>query len=379
MKKVGICAFAQTTVESNKWDQRFQEMAWEVVKQLLDETSLDFSDKGIEMTISVSDDVFDARTISNNAMTDVLGAHFRCEEKVAQEGLQAIYYACGVINSGIADVVMIVGHCKESQAKSRNMVTHMAFDPFYERPVGMDFLVAAGLQAQMFWERTKVSDEELAQIVVRAKSRGSKNPFYPEVTKVTKEEVICSNYLCKPIRLLHAYPISDAAVGLILASEERAKEICDAPIWIDGIGCSMDTYFPKNGELLDLTNLTQARDRAFKRANISSIDEIDLFEISDQYAYQLPLWLCGLGVTNLEDVRSFIRDGGLDEKNINPSGGMLIGSPLILGGLFRTIEAVKQLKGISESQVKDPNKALIHSSMGPAGQFHSIALLSRDN
>ncbi len=58
---------------------------------------------------------------------------------------------------------------------------------------------------------------------------------------------------------------------------------------------------------------------------------------------------------------------------------MLIGSPLILGGLFRTIEAVKQLENISENQVKDPKRALVHSSMGPAGQFHSILVLSRDN
>lgn len=379
MKRVGICAFAQTTVESNKWDQRFQEMAWEVVKGLLEETSLDFSDNGIEMTISVSDDVFDARTISDNAMTDVLGAHFRCEEKVAQEGLQALYYACSVINSGIADVVMVVGHCKESQAKSRNMVTHMAFDPFYERPVGMDFLVAAGMQAQMLKDRTKIGDEELAQIVVRARERGARNIFYPEITKVTKEEVMASEYLCKPIRKLHAYPVSDAAVGFILASENRAKDISDNPVWIDGIGCSMDTYFPRNGDLLDLTTLKSALERAKKRANINSIDEIDLFEVSDQYAYQLPLWASGLGLCSLDDMVSFIKNGGIDEKNINPSGGMLIGAPLILGGLFRTIEAVKQLKDISENQVRDPKRALVHSSMGPAGQFHSILVLSRDN
>lgn len=379
MKRVGICAFAQTTVESNKWDQRFQEMAWDVVKELLEETSLDFSDNGIEMTISVSDDVFDARTISDNAMTDVLGAHFRCEEKVAQEGLQALYYACSVINSGIADVVMVVGHCKESQAKSRNMVTHMAFDPFFERPVGMDFLVAAGMQAQMLKDRTKIGDEELAQIVVRAKERGARNIFYPEVIKVTKDEVMCSPYLCKPIRKLHCYPVSDGAVGFILASEDRAKEISDNPVWIEGVGCSMDTYFPRNGDLLDLTPLKSALERAKKRANINSIDEIDLFEVSDQYAYQLPLWASGLGLCSLDDMVSFIKNGGIDEKNINPSGGMLIGAPLILGGLFRTIEAVKQLKDISENQVRDPKRALVHSSMGPAGQFHSILVLSRDN
>ncbi len=88
MKRVGICAFAQTTVESNKWDQRFQEMAWEVVEKLLDETSLDFSDNGIEIIISVSDDVFDARTISDNAMTDVLGAILGVRKRCLKKGFR---------------------------------------------------------------------------------------------------------------------------------------------------------------------------------------------------------------------------------------------------------------------------------------------------
>ncbi len=378
MEKIGICAFSQTSVESDKWYQRFQEMAFEVVKDLLEQTSLDFSDSGIEMTISVSDDVFDARTISDNAMTDVLGAHYRCEEKVAQEGLQAIYYACSVINSGIADVVMVVGHCKESQAKSRNMVTHMAFDPFYARPVGLDFQIAAALQAQTFLDRANIGEDELAQIVVRARERGSKNVLYPNLTPVSVEEVIASKYLAKPIRELHAYPVSDGAVGFILASEKKAKEICKDPVWVTGVGCSMDTYFPGNGDLINLGSLKKAVSRTLDRAN-TSLDSIDIYEFSDQYAYQLPLYLTNLGFCNLEDVSSFIKNGGLDEKNINLSGGMLIGAPLILGGLFRVVEAIKQLKGISENQIQDPKTAIVQSSMGPAAQFNSAVVLSRDN
>ena len=74
--RVAICAVAQTTYERDKWQQRFQGMALEVLESLLKQTGLDFSEKnGISTAISVSDDIFDARTISDNAMTDVLGAH----------------------------------------------------------------------------------------------------------------------------------------------------------------------------------------------------------------------------------------------------------------------------------------------------------------
>ena len=72
--------------------------------------------------VTCSDDVFDARTISDNGMTDVVGAHYRGEEKVAQDGLNALGYAMASILSGHDDLVLVMGHCKESQSESRQHV-----------------------------------------------------------------------------------------------------------------------------------------------------------------------------------------------------------------------------------------------------------------
>ena len=78
-RRVGICAVAQTRYKRDYWEERFQGMGLVVLESLLEQTGLDFSEEGgIDMTISVSDDIFDARTISDNGMTDVLGGHFRC-------------------------------------------------------------------------------------------------------------------------------------------------------------------------------------------------------------------------------------------------------------------------------------------------------------
>ena len=126
-------------------------MALDVLEALREQVDVKFSRhvrgaSGVDMTISVSDDIFDARTISDNGMTDVLGAHFGCEEKVAQEGIQALYYGLAAIQSGHNDMVLLLGHCKESQPQSRNMVTHVAFDPFFTRPVGLDFARQPGFR-----------------------------------------------------------------------------------------------------------------------------------------------------------------------------------------------------------------------------------------
>jgi acetyl-CoA C-acetyltransferase len=379
-RRVAICAVAQTTYQRNKWDQRFQGMALEVVESLQQQTGLDFSMlREIGMAISVSDDVFDARTISDNPMTDVLGAHFGCEEKVAQEGAQALYYGLAAIQSGHVDVVLVVGHGKESQARSRNMVTHMAFDPFYTRPVGMDFCAAAGLQAQAYAARSGLTDEQLAKVVVRARENAARNPLTPEVAKVTRDEVVASPMLVDPIRELHAYPVSDGAVGMILAAEERAKEFTSAPVWIKGVGNCMDSFFLGDRDLASNFALGKAASIAYRRAGIAAPRQaFDVIELSDQYAYQQPMWAEGLGICDQGAGPAWIDTDGPERCHVNLSGGLLAGNPLILGGLVRSAEATLQLKGqAGERQVPNARTALAHGVMGPAGQFHTVVVLER--
>jgi len=209
-RRAAICAVAQTTWERDKWQVRQQGLGWEITESLLRQTGLDFKEgTGIGQILTVSDDLFDGRTISDNAMTDVVGAHYRAEEKVAMDGAQAVYYALSIVLAGQEDVVLVVGHCKESQPKSRNIVTHMAFDPFFTRPVGLDYLAAAGLQAQAYMDRSKVTDAQLAALVVRARAHAQKNPRIKGLPAVTAQAVLGSPMLADPIRELMASPVTD--------------------------------------------------------------------------------------------------------------------------------------------------------------------------
>lgn len=380
-RRVGICAVAQTAWERDKWYDRFQGIALDVLESLLEQTGVDFAeDRGIGMTISVSDDVFDARTISDNGMTDVLGAHFRCEEKVAQEGLQAVYYALAAIQSGHVDLVLILGHCKESQCKSRNRVHHLAYDPFFTRPVGLDFCIAAGLQAQAYAGKSGVTDEQLARLVVRARENAARNPFTQDLEAVTAEDVMASPMLADPLRQLHAYPVSDGAVGMIVASEERAREITDRPVWITGVGSCMDSFFLGDRDLASNFALKKAAERAYRRAGITDPGEaFDVVEVSDPYAYMLPMWMEGLGICEDGGGGAWLAAGGPDRTRVNPSGGTLAGNPQLLGGLVRAAEVALQLRGEAEGrQVEGARRGLAQGVMGPAGQFHSVAVLERD-
>ena len=162
--RVAICAVAQIKNEPDIWSPAFPGHALECVETILEQTGVTFDmETGIRNIITCSDDVFDARTISDNAMTDVVGAHFRGEEKMAQDGINGLGYAMACILSGHDDLVLLAGHCKESQSESRRMCTNLAFDPFYCRPLGLDFVNVNALQARAYMAKSKVTEEHLAQ------------------------------------------------------------------------------------------------------------------------------------------------------------------------------------------------------------------------
>ncbi len=375
--RVAICAVAQTKFESNKWNLRMQGLLWEAVKDVREQTGLGFGEGGIDGAVTVSDDLFDARTISDGGITDVVGAHYGAEEKVAGDGAQGVYYAVATILSGHHDVVLLAGHCKESQAASRNMVTHLAFDPFYTRPVGLDYLCAAGLQAQAYLARSGVTEIQLADLVVRARQWATMNPVAQETTLKTREEVLDSPMVADPLRRDFIYPVSDGAIALILASEERVREITGRPVWITGLGNCHDSFFLGDRDLAGDFALERAAKRAYAMAGVTDPKTaFDVVEIADQYAHQLPQYAEGLGLFEADHAKQWLEEEGPDRQNVNRSGGMIAGNPLMLGGLARVAEAVIQLRGeAGRRQVNGAKRAVAQGATGPAGQLQTVVVL----
>lgn len=354
-----------------------QGMVWEVVKQVREQTGLGFGDGGIEAAVTVSNDVFDARTISDSAVTDVVGAHFGSEEKVDSDGAQGVYYAVSTLLSGKHDIVLLAGHCKESQAKSRNTVTHLAFDPFFTRPVGLDYLAAAALQADAYLRRSGVTEEQLADVVVRSRQWAAKNPVARDANPLTRGQVLASRMLADPIRELFMYPVTDGAAAMVLASEERASEITDKPVWVTGLGNCYDSFYLGERDLAGNFALERAAARAYRMAGVRDPKTaFDVVELCDQYAHHMPQWAEGLGLCGAGCGAAWLAEHGPDRHNVNRSGGMLAGNPLMLGGMARVAEVALQLRGdAGERQVAGARRGLAHGCCGPAGQLQVAVVL----
>ncbi len=377
-KRVAVCAVAQIKNGDDLWYARFQNMLLPCFESIMEQTGVTFDmEKGIRNVITCSDDVFDARTISNNGVTDVVGAQYRGEEKMAQESINGLGYAMACILSGHDDVILFMGHCKESQSESRRMNCNLAFDPFYCRPVGMDFINVNALQARAYMRKSGLTEEHLAKVVVRSRKNAKKNPFARDNAEVDEKAVMKSPFIADPIREMHYYPVTDWAYGMLLCCEERVKEFTDKPVWITGFGSCMDSYFLGDRDLTSNFSLKSAAERAYAKAGIKNPrKDIGLVELCDHSAYQLPMWAEGIGIADEGKGGTWIDDGGMETYHVNQSGGMLNGNPLILGGAARAIECFQQLRGeAGERQVKGVKRALAHGTYGAAGQHQAVVIM----
>ena len=169
-------------------------------------------------------------------------------------------------------------------------------------------------------------------------------------------------------------------MAMLLASEKKAKELTDKPVWLKGFGSSIDSYNLGDRDLLD-GQLKKAALRAYKMAGIKDPRKsIDLAEVCEPYAFQELLWLEDLGFCGRGEGGKLIDSGETElsgESPVNPSGGVLSNNPYVSRGLQRAVEAFLQIRGeAGERQVRKKVKtALAHGTHGFAGQCHAVAIL----
>ena len=117
-ERVAIVAAAQTKYQPDRSEVNEGELVYETIEKVLEETGLTFADDGtgIDSTVTCSSDFWDGRTISGMGITSFVGAHLSTEDKIAEDSLNAVYCAFAQILSGHHNIVLVVSHCKESQA-----------------------------------------------------------------------------------------------------------------------------------------------------------------------------------------------------------------------------------------------------------------------
>lgn len=157
-----------------------------------------------------------------------------------------------------------------------------------------------------------------------------------------------SAVIADPLQLYDICPISDGAAAVVMCPAEVAKEYCDTPVLISGVGQATDTHIIYERE--DITVLKalqicskQAYDMAKKTPKDMNLAELhDAFEILEAVESEdIGFFKKGEGAKAAYEGLTAI-DG---EIPINPSGGLKArGHPLGATGIAQVIELVWQLR-----------------------------------
>ncbi len=377
IRRVAIVGYAQSHHQHNMQKTR-EDMVFEVCKEALQHAGILRED--LDTVITASTDFLDGRTISSVFLSMAVGAFMKDESKVEEDGTFALYYALMRILAGTHDVALVEAHTQGSTLNP-HQVSFFTLDPLFDRQVGvLNDVAAAGLQARMYMNMHSVSEEQVAQVAVKNIANAAENSYaHRQMPDVSVEDVMSSKLYYDPIRELTMSPISDGACALILASEEKAREITDKPVWIEGVGSCQDPYL-RDRNIQNLDSLQTAANTAYKMAGIKEpLSDLDVAEVSEKFAHEELMIYEALGLCQEGQGKSLIESGTTRRSGkmpINPSGGALGADPVCATGLIRVIEAAKQVRGEAGAyQVPNVRRALAHGQFGICAQKNMVYIL----
>jgi acetyl-CoA C-acetyltransferase len=378
MDKAAIVGVGMTAIEKNNIRDGFADMAWEAVNLALDDAGMTIDD--IDNVITTSNDFWDGRTISCMAVSDASGARDKNVSCVEGDGTFGAFYGLTRVLSGAYGTTLVTAHSKGSESVS-SLITNAAFDPIYERAIGMDMVSACAMQAGAYMHRTGTTAEQLARVSVKNHGNARHNPKAQLPMDLRVDDVLASEMICEPLHKLDCSPVSDGCCALILANEKRAATAAKPPVWVHGAAFCADAYHLGDRDLSRAAALSQASQKAFSMAGITDpAAQVDVAELYDAFTYQELMWLEAMGLCRDGQAGRQLEAGAFDIHGrlpVNPSGGLLSGHPVIAAGLIRMAEVVRQLRGeAGGAQVEDPAVGVAQGVNGLCGQSHCVWVLS---
>lgn len=361
--RVAIVGVGQGVHVPRRTDVAHGELAHEAISAALKDAGVDLAD--IDGAVTACLDFWDGRTIANMAVSEVVGSYLKPEARICGDGAGALVYAAARIRTGGLRLGLVVAHCKESEGRPHD-IEAAGFDPFFQRRLGADGDVVAGLSAQRFYATTGATAADAAQVVVDARRAGRSNPYVETLPPLTTDDVLGSEPLATPLHVLDKAPRADGACALVVASEEAAEGLDVDPVWVVGTAGGNDRFF-SDRDLASTGTLEACVDSAVSSTGWG-VSDADLVEYSAQFSYQALAFAPAFGVRSA------------NPPAVNPSGGWLAGNPLVVTGLSRVAECVGQIRGTAgERQLPSVRRALAHGMHGLGAQAHTVVALEGGN
>ncbi len=346
MRDVAVVGFAQRQMEAFDGSPTMVELLVPVLGDLWQQTGWTKSDIGF--FCSGSSDYLAGRSFSFVSAIDAIGTLPPVNEShVEMDAAWALYEAWVKIQTGEVDTALVYGFGKSSAGQLRRVLA-LQLDPYLTGPLWPDTVSLAALQARAGLDAGLWDEKELALVVARNRAAGTTNPHAVVSGEVDATDLLAEPFFADPLRRHDCAPVSDGVAAVVLAADDRAREVADRPAWITGISHRVDA------QSLGLRDLTRSLSTALAAESLD-LAGVDTVELHAPFSHQELVLRRELGLG--EDV------------TVNPSGGALCGNPMFAAGLVRIGEAATRISsGVSD-------RAIAHATSGPVLQQNLLCTL----
>ncbi len=358
----------------------WKELMFEAAVKAYDDAGID-PRKDVDSFVTCAEDFWEGHSIADEFLPDPLGSVLRPMHTVTGDGLQGLANAFMQIRTGHFDIVVVESHSKAADLLTYEGVVTFAFDPIYNRPLDGHPYFLAGLEMSAFLQDGENTEADCAEVVRKNRGNALRNESASYGEELSVGDVMESGFLFRPLKAAEISPLADGSIVLVLAAEGRARDLTDNPVWIRGIGWASDSPWLETRQLREALYAKLAARQAYKMAGIDRPRrQIQLAEVDDRFSYKELQHLEALALSGGYRAGQLLRDGYFDSSGslpANPSGGSLgVGNLLEASGLFRVMEAARQIRGeAGDHQVSDVTLAVAQSWRGVPTTSGGVAVL----
>jgi len=403
-RQVAIVSAGFSEHASKRSDVNMGELVHEAIEDCLKKVpSLEFDD--IDAYVNGNMPAFEGSNIPELWMTDWMGARNKPLMRVTTGGTTggsvaiAGYYTVTAGLPGI-DTVLAVSFEQQSQGDTSVGLASVAYGEIsILNSLGIAYdqlnrLLSAGAaigvaayQATTYMNKCRITEEDLARVVVQNRRNAAKTWWaHLKMPDLTIEDVLDTPYVQYPLRYGMVCPASDGACAMLFTTEEKAKDMCDIPVYVNGVASVANEtavlgYDGGGSAQVDPSmqlGAIRSSELAYSQAGISfPRKEIDYAEVYAPFPNQELMWTEKLGLFEEATAPQMYETGvtAVDgELPVNCSGGVNSTNAIGASAMERPAVAALQIMGKASNQVPKT----VHTSIGSGwgGSLNLITLMA---
>jgi acetyl-CoA C-acetyltransferase len=389
-RQVAIVSAGFSEHASKRSDVNMAELVSEAVEDCLKKVpSMSYED--IDAYVNGNMPAFEGSNIPELWMTDWMGARNKPLMRVTTGGTTggtvaiAGYYSVTAGLPGI-DTVLAIAFEQQSQGDTSVGLASVAYGELSVlNTLGMTYeqltrLLSAGAaigvasyQATNYMRKTKITEEDLARVVVHNRINAAKTWWaHLKMPNLTIDEVLDTPYISYPLRYGMVCPASDGACAMLFTTEEKAKDLCDIPVYVNGVASvahetAVLGYDGSGSGQIDPSEqlgAMRSSELAYSQAGISMPrKEIDYAEVYSPFPNQELMWVEKLGLFEATTAPEMYKTGIIahnGELPVNCSGGVNSTNAIGASAMERPAVAALQIMGKASNQVPKT----VHTAIG---------------